>query len=56
MGGLKDFVINKGDVSDNARSIGEDGEFISVTEMSIDIDLGRRQLVKALARRPFYKD
>lgn len=36
MKGLKG-VIQEGDMTDNAKPIGEDGEFISVAEMAVDI-------------------
>lgn len=38
MGGLE-VVIEKGDMSDNAEAVGENGKFISITEMAIDIEL-----------------
>lgn len=36
MSGLKP-VIQEGDMTDNAKPIGKDGEFISITEMAVDI-------------------
>ncbi len=36
MGGLKS-IIGKGDMADNAETVSEDGKFISIVEMAIDI-------------------
>lgn len=36
MGGLKS-IIEKGDMPDNAETVSEDGEFIRIAEMAIDI-------------------
>lgn len=36
MGSLK-IIIKKGDMADNAEAVREDGEFISIVEMVIDI-------------------
>ncbi len=36
MGSLKS-IIKKGDMADNAETVREDSEFISIAEMAIDI-------------------
>ena len=36
MGGLKG-IIEEGNMADNPEAVGEDGEFIGVAEMAVDI-------------------
>lgn len=38
MCGLK-IVIKKNNVADNAKTVGENGKFVSITEMAVDVEL-----------------
>lgn len=37
LNGAKSGITQEGNMSDNAKSIGEDGEFISIAETAVDI-------------------
>ena len=39
MGGFESFIINKNDMADDAQSIGKNGKFISIAEVTVDIHL-----------------